>query len=67
MGDLLNGGHENLVVPTDIRKIQQQDDTSVLFTVLERLLLVSCRLKPLRLKPLLSCLCADHGMLNVTC
>ena len=52
MGDLLNGGHENLVVRTDIRKIQQQDDTSVLFTVLERLLLVSCRLKPLRLKPL---------------
>lgn len=47
MGDLLNGGDENLVVPTDIRKIQQQDDTSVLFTVLERLLLVSCRLKPL--------------------
>ena len=47
MGDLLNSGDENLVVTTDIRKIQQQDDTSVLFTVLERLLLVSCRLKPL--------------------
>ena len=47
MGDLLNGGDENLVVPTDIRKIQQQNDTSVLFTVLERLLLVGCRLKPL--------------------
>ena len=47
MGDLLNGGDENLVVPTDIRKIQQQNDTSVLFTVLERLLLVCCRLKPL--------------------
>ena len=46
MGDLLNGGDENLVVPTDIRKIQQQDDTSVLITVLERLLLVGRGLKP---------------------
>ena len=47
MGDLLNGGDENLVVPTDIRKIQQQDDTSVLITVLERLLSVGRGLKPL--------------------
>ena len=47
MGDLLNGGDENLVVPTDIRKIQQQGDTSVLITVLERLLLVGRGLKPL--------------------
>ena len=47
MGDLLNSGDENLVVTTDIRKIQQQDDTSVLFTVLERQLLVGCSLKPL--------------------
>ena len=30
-----------------IRKIQQQDDTSVLITVLERLLLVGRGLKPL--------------------